>query len=50
MNLLWEQLVEPMNELPLPESEVLELQKRLTRIHQNPLPATPWREFIKKPD
>ena len=46
LDLLWEHLIEPMNDLPLPESELLELQKRLTRIEQNPSPAKPWREFV----
>ena len=50
LDLLWEQLVEPMNSLPLPESEQLELQKRLTRMQQNPLPAKPWRELVEKID
>ena len=50
LDLLWEQLVEPMNSLPLPESEQLELQKRLARMQQNPLPAKPWRELVEKID
>ncbi len=48
LDLLFEQLTEPMNDLPLPEAEVLELQKRFARMQDNPKAAKPWREFMQE--
>ncbi len=48
--LLWEQLLEPLNDLPLPETERLELHKRLQRIQESPKLTKPWREFIREPN
>ncbi len=50
LDLLWEQLLEPLNDSPLPEIERIELHKRLQRIQENPKPTKPWREFIQELD
>lgn len=48
LDLLFEQLTESMNDLPLPETEVLELQKRVARVQHNPKAAKSWREFMQE--
>jgi putative addiction module component (TIGR02574 family) len=49
LDFLWEQVLGPKQVMtPLPESERLELLKRLERMQTNPRSGTPWREFIGK--
>jgi Putative addiction module component len=50
LDFLWEQLAEPLNDLPLPEQEKRILEQRIARMQQFPKEAKPWREFMRKTD
>jgi Putative addiction module component len=48
LDFLWEQLAEPLSDLPLPEQEKRILEKRIAWMQQSPKAAKPWREFLNK--
>ena len=48
LNFLWEQLTEPLNDLPFPENEKIILEERLARMQQSPKAAKPWRELLSE--
>jgi hypothetical protein len=48
LDFLWEQLAEPLNDLPLPEQEKRILEERIARMQQSSEKAKPWREFLNK--
>jgi Putative addiction module component len=50
LDFLWEQLSEPLNDLPLPEQEKRILEERIARMQQSSKEAKPWREFMRKMD
>jgi Putative addiction module component len=48
LDFLWEQLAEPLNDLPVPEQEKRILEERIAQMQQSPKEAKPWREFLNK--